>query len=442
MIAILAALSMASTPVEVTVLPERVLRRGADRFFGLNLNYIRDADANRPGARPLTEALRELGVRRLRYPGGEKSDWHRWAPPPYVKPQPISIGPYAEMPGVRMDFDGFLRTVRTLRAEPYVVLAYESEARSGVKESEFLAHAVAWVKYARTRTPRVRYWEIGNENWANNTATAEQVVGVVKRFAKAIREVDPEAKIGTGGTWTGWWRPLLDGAGDDLDFLTISAYAPYEFGSFETFWKKPEHPLDSWLTDTLTVVRERRAAGKKVPEIVVAETNAKDFGTQRPWAEGNDLPRALVLFTMLGRQLREPEVSASMVWTTRWMKDDEASRVQWYTLDPQNRPLPVAWALRMWALGVHPNVVEATSSSPTLDVFACTGGRETTVFLVNRDRVAREVRLVGLQGGHWTRRTLYGRSPDDREPKLTPECPTAPELEVPPHSITVLRRRP
>ena len=50
---------------------QRVLRDGANQWLGINLNYIRDTGANRPAqARPLDKALKEQGVRWLRYPGG------------------------------------------------------------------------------------------------------------------------------------------------------------------------------------------------------------------------------------------------------------------------------------------------------------------------------------------------------------------------------------
>ena len=55
----------------------KVLREHEENPLGINLNYIRDHDDNRAdGAIPIEQAIREMGVRWLRYPGGEKSDWH------------------------------------------------------------------------------------------------------------------------------------------------------------------------------------------------------------------------------------------------------------------------------------------------------------------------------------------------------------------------------
>src|SRR6476661_3872515 len=59
------------------------------RQIGINTNYLLDDDANRAGAlRSLTEALREAGVKYLRYPGGEKSDGLLWSVWPYATSGP------------------------------------------------------------------------------------------------------------------------------------------------------------------------------------------------------------------------------------------------------------------------------------------------------------------------------------------------------------------
>ena len=48
----LACLSLAflMAPITVTVHSDQVVRTDADRFFGIDLNYIRDRDSNRPEA--------------------------------------------------------------------------------------------------------------------------------------------------------------------------------------------------------------------------------------------------------------------------------------------------------------------------------------------------------------------------------------------------------
>ena len=59
------------------------------RQIGINTNYLVDDDDNRANAlRGLADALREAGVRYLRYPGGEKSDGLLWSVWPYSTSMP------------------------------------------------------------------------------------------------------------------------------------------------------------------------------------------------------------------------------------------------------------------------------------------------------------------------------------------------------------------
>ena len=59
-----------------------VVRRKSPAF-GININYLRDSDRNRPQARPLSEAIAAAGMGRLRYPGGSKSDAVLHMTPPF-----------------------------------------------------------------------------------------------------------------------------------------------------------------------------------------------------------------------------------------------------------------------------------------------------------------------------------------------------------------------
>src|SRR5512140_3047770 len=75
--------------VKIRVDPSQVICRAEPRVVGINLDYLVDHDENRvAGARPLAAALREMGVRSLRFPGGDKSDNHLWSVPPFDKPRP------------------------------------------------------------------------------------------------------------------------------------------------------------------------------------------------------------------------------------------------------------------------------------------------------------------------------------------------------------------
>jgi alpha-L-arabinofuranosidase len=59
-----------------------VLADVSSKPLGINTDFFVDDDANRPSSRKLDEALAEMGVKYLRYPGGEKSDGYLWSVAP------------------------------------------------------------------------------------------------------------------------------------------------------------------------------------------------------------------------------------------------------------------------------------------------------------------------------------------------------------------------
>ena len=110
--------------------------------IGINVNYITDGIHLSHQPKNLKDGLAEMGVRYLRYPGGEKSDGYLWSTPPFEKPRPTlsrtglpemrkEFIPYTEddyktLKPIVMDFDQFIQVCRALNCEPYVVVCYDS----------------------------------------------------------------------------------------------------------------------------------------------------------------------------------------------------------------------------------------------------------------------------------------------------------------------------
>src|SRR5512133_691718 len=72
----------------VEINPDSVLSDVSHRPVGINLNYFMDGDRFPDAPRTVTAALEEMGVKYLRYPGGDKSDLNLFSVPPYEKSQP------------------------------------------------------------------------------------------------------------------------------------------------------------------------------------------------------------------------------------------------------------------------------------------------------------------------------------------------------------------
>ncbi len=416
-----------AAPVTLTVESDKVVRHGADRFVGVNLNYIRDADANRAGARPLDAALLDLGVRWLRYPGGEKSDFHLWAQPPYDVPHPVSFGGYAKFAGTRMDFDAYIAHCRAAHAEPYVVVGYDTEKRTGRTEAQWLESAAAWVRYANIKKKYgVHYWEIGNENWNNGKATPQEMAGIVSRFSRAMKAVDPSVKIGASGNSQQWWAAFLPTAAPALDFLSLSLYNCWEWKGYDHFVR---HPDEDTIGDVKTALKaidhDAPPADRARLKVIVAETNSKDY-SDKGWPGTNTLGHTLVTFDTLGRVMAQPRVLAAMVWTTRWMDDGEAKSSQWYALGPSNETLPTGRAIALWGQFAQSEMLAVSGGVGGVSGYASRSpdGGTLTVWVLNRDLApADDVRIALHASVSYRRATVYqlsGTGPDDPNPRWGP----------------------
>ncbi len=429
----------------ITVHADRIVRHDADRFFGINLNYVRDRDSNRPGARSLDLALNELGVRWLRYPGGEKSNYYQWAEPPYEKPAPRSLGWYATPQGDRMDFDEFIRHARAARVEPYVVVGCASADRTGRTWQQWRESAVAWVRYARAKHYEVRYWEIGNENW-NKGIPPGEMASIVTGFSRAMKAADPMIKIGASGDKARWWSSFLPVAAHDIDFLSVSEYTGWEWNGYSHFLSRPNLG-ETAMAAVEAIRRYAPAADRARLRVIVAETNTKDY-SKPGWPDANDLGHALATFATLGRLVEEPNIEAAMVWTTRWMSD-QVGTSPFYALDPANEPTPTGQALRAWGAFVRTNLLETEGSGRDLDVFAARSdnGEEMTVWLLNRGSSSQDVdlRIDNLAYRSARIDRFSGSGAADTAPKWSRPAENLParlrNVTLSPYSITILSLR-
>lgn len=422
----LASGEAAAEPVTLTVEAGQVVRHGADKVVGVNLNYIRDADANRPGARPLDAALKDMGARWLRYPGGEKSDFYLWAQPPYDAPHPVSLGYYGTVAGQRMDFDEYIAHCRAVRAEPYVVAGYDTEKRTGRTEAQWAESAAAWVRYANIKKKYgVRFWEIGNENWHNDTATPEEMAGIVSRFSRAMKAVDPGIKIGASGSGAHWWAAFLPTAAPALDFLTLSLYNCWGWKGYDHF---VQHPDEDTIRDVETALKaidhDAPPADRGRLKVIVSETNSKDY-SPNGWPGTNTLGHTLVTFDTLGRVMAQPRVLAAMVWTTRWMNDGEARNSQWYALGPDNETLPTGRAVALWGRA-QSEILAVTGGAGAVSGYATRSpdGRTLTVWVLNRGLLpASGIRVTVHSPVSYRRAAVFqlsGTGPDDSNPHWGP----------------------
>lgn len=426
MAALLSGIASFGEEDRIEVDTSKVLRQAAACRLGINVNYLLDHDKNRSqGARPLAEALKELGVQALRYPGGEKSDANLWSVPPFEKPNPVlaRTGPNEWPSGDRklvaedgktwktvpLDFDAFMGICKAAGAEPVVVVCYDSMYKpaepggTSPTHLQLLETAIAWVRYANiTKKYGVKYWEIGNESYMksyNGSATAEDYAKDLIEFSTAMKKVDPEIKIGANGPnhTDDWWKTVLQKSSAHIDFLAIHVYPCWKWMGYD-FYREKDPDLASDLKSVEKAIEQFAPpdAAKRL-RFCVTEMNSADwfgFPEQKGWKHTSDLGHALVLFDTFGSLLKHPRADMQLLWNTRWMKNETAPEL-WDALDARNQILPTGRALAVWRQFLKEGLV-AASSTPKVRAFASytPQTKELSIFLINKDTAAHKVAVA------------------------------------------------
>jgi alpha-N-arabinofuranosidase len=184
------------------------------------------------------DLFRELRVSVLRWPGGNFVSNYHWQDgigPRDERPRRVELAWGAEESN-RFGTDDFVEYCRELGAEPFICLNMGTGT---------LEEALAWVEYCNSsgRTAwaerrranghdephDVRWWALGNEmygSWQVGALSADEYVAEATRWARAIRMLDPDAKLVSCGLsgWDEWDRVVIDGLAPFVDLHSIHIY--------------------------------------------------------------------------------------------------------------------------------------------------------------------------------------------------------------------------
>lgn len=453
----------------IIVEPDTVLNDVSHHPVGINVDYFMDDDAYLKPKRSTVDALRAMGAKYLRYPGGNKSDFYFWSVPPYEKSQPAlartgkeAVGGsrakmlkgYSEFKYDVLDFDEFMEMCYAIEAVPVICVAadeylvdYPEGCTSSDKET-LIRHAVEWVRYANIKKKyNLKYWMIGNESWhkQNENSTPEIYARDVVDFSRAMKAVDQSIKIAANGRTIEWWQRALPICVKDIDYLCVSNYPVYDY-------KKGYLTYRNNITDLLREVNvaldaiDRFTTGedKARLKVIVAEYGSMDWaGT---WPHINNMGHNLASFEMTGEQLKIPRLEFSCFWNTRWIHNTEKEDSIFDALDKDGNFNANGYGLAIWGNFLAPKMVK-TSSTVRIRTFASYDRkkRKLFVYIINKSESQEALRLE-LKGyaveSIEQRWELVGKGPSDTEPvwqrneSFLNGSPL--ELTVPGTSITVI----
>ncbi len=433
-----------ATVTTIQVYPDSVLNDVSNKPLGINLDYFMDNDNFLKPERSTTDALKEMGVKYLRYPGGNKSDFYFFSRPPYDKSEPTlaRTGKYAvggrnkalnaDATGYKhdvLDFDEFMTMCRSIGTEPVLVVAadeylvkYPPGSTWSTRE-QLIQNAVEWVKYAnKKKNYHVKYWLIGNESWhsENQNSTPEIYAHDVVDFSKAMKAVDSTIHIVPNGNSDQFWKTVLTIGAGHIDDICISNYPVYNYrAGFLTYSDTLQNLMGPVQTALKAIDKYASPEGKKKLKLIVAEYGPFDWG--RKWPFINNMGYNLANFEITGDQLLESRIEFSCFWNTRWIDNDSIPHSVFDALDKNGNFNANGLGLMIWGKFLGDKMVKTTSPDIHVRTFSSFVPKEKKlyVYLMNTSDKPKEI-LLKIKG-HTLKSIkqaweLTGNGPEDTKP--------------------------
>jgi hypothetical protein len=427
----------------IIIYPDSILNDVSNHPVGINLDYYMDDDNFLNPARSIAEALKEMGVKYLRYPGGDKSDSYLFSVPPYNKSDPAitrkgkdCIGgrdyvlnkDYATFNRDVLDFDEFISLCREIDAEPVLVVAADSylkeypEHCALTSREQLLEHAAAWVRYSNIENDyNVKYWMIGNECWHKNNenSTAEIYARDVIDFSNAMKAVDPSILVIPNGNSVDFFEKVITLAGDHFDHLCLSNYPVWEYKSGYATYRDTVQDLMHPVMRAKTAIDQYATPEQKQKwKLIIAEYGPFDWGDY--WPKINNMGMNLANFEMTGEQLCDPSIEFSCFWNTRWIYNDSIDHSAYDALDSEGNFNANGFGLMIWGNYLGNKMVRSKGSTHIRSYASMNSDEDKIIlFLLNKSEV---IELVTISVPGYSIRSVYklgeliGDGPDDTDP--------------------------
>ncbi|MEW5947290.1 MAG: alpha-L-arabinofuranosidase C-terminal domain-containing protein [bacterium] len=277
--------------------------------------------------RDVFQAISELQIPLLRWPGGCFADGYHWRDgigQTHLRPVRKNQA-WGGQEDNLFGTDEFLKLCAELGIEPLINVNLGSgtaeEAREWVEYVNAPADTPPGSLRARNGRPapyRVRYWGIGNESWgAHEIGSFRRGRDYAEKylsFHRAMKQADPAIKVMAVGALPpliDWNKEVLEAAADSIDFLSLHIYFPSFI--FPRKYKKKEDMYYGIVASgrKLEELLEQfdadiRRYGGKNPDIRIAldEWNLWWDGQQIIRAEDYELSSALFTADVLARLQR------------------------------------------------------------------------------------------------------------------------------------------
>ena len=378
----------------------RVAVRGDAECWLDQVSMMSESSREHGGFRPdLLNAVKELRPPIIRWPGGCFVWYYRWKDGigPQHERQTYPVRLWDDRDVMSFGTDEFIDLCRRVGAEPLIVVNIGMfPDRSG--EADYLQEAKDWVQYcngpadsewgkvrAQNGHPEpydVKYWEIDNETWQMGV---EDYVEAVKRFAPALKEVDPSIEIaacGSGSYNLQWNRRIIEGCGEHIDYLSIHHYEnPNNFAegprNYEEFFRKTQQIIENSDNPDM--------------KIYVSEWNAQSTDWRTGLYAGgllNAFERCSDVLEIGGPALFLRHVDAR-AWDNAFINFNQCT---WF-------PAPNYVVMKLWRDHYAPHLLKTEGNTADLNVATTRSADSSTLYckVVNPSEESRDVNLT-LEG--------------------------------------------
>jgi alpha-N-arabinofuranosidase len=220
------------------------------------------------------EAVRQLDVSILRWPGGNFASAYNWKDgigPKDRRPARPELA-WNDVESNRFGTDEFLRYAELIGTEPYICinlgLGTIDDARHWVEYTNG-SQQTFWAnerrRNGRERPWNVKFWALGNEidgPWQMGHKNAEDYSKMALEAGKAMRAVDPAIKLVASGSsnygadWIGWNRTVLQTLRNLVDYIAIHTYIANRENDVERYLGGWQQTIDRYIDTTAALIRQ------------------------------------------------------------------------------------------------------------------------------------------------------------------------------------------
>ncbi|WP_200464304.1 hypothetical protein [uncultured Carboxylicivirga sp.] len=315
--------------------------------------WLMDSDIERPRQTSFSDAMKDMGVKYIRFPYGHLADNYLWdADGDWGNTLTPKVATFAQAPAKwewavdqtsgefikDMDFDEYISICNNVGAEPMVVVNILSyKYKNGPSYEQLKESAVEWVRYANiTKGYGVKRWALGNEvDHHSDLLSKEEYMALYSDFASAMKEVDAEIMVGPG-LLGNWHAALVSHDPDNIDFICAHNYL-YKYD-----WRNQDYAGWKQASDIMVnhvETAQNAVNNSSIPDIEIHVTEMNS----RPWSDksdNDDLFRALAYGEMLLNATTFEDVKATYVWNTHGPWGGENENTPYNVLDLDNNREP------------------------------------------------------------------------------------------------------